>query len=690
MAFLSPAVLWALGALAVPILLHLFYFRRYRRVAFSDVRFLREVKAETQNRARLRNLVVLLLRLLAFASAVFAFAQPLLRADEDGARADVGLVALFVDNSFSMSAQSEEVSLLERARQRAREVIDAHGEAVEFQLLTNELAGAATRTLSRDDALAAVDEIVAAPESRDLATVAARIRPEADVAYLITDLQASQFDAADLERVAADTNRVVRAVVVPPVVARNVAIDSVAPLTPIQLIGEPTELLVTLTNYGEEDAESVRLSARAQGRVQPFGTRAVPAGTSRVDTVTLAALNPGAVDLVVSITDFPVEFDDDYRVSFEVREALRGLSIGDAVPNPFLSAAFPQGGSLVFDHVAAGAVSYGELREYDLVVLDDLERLSSGLARALGDYALDGGKVLVFPSAEAEQDTYRALTSLAGLPALGAFVEGDFSGGRLNEAAFEFREVFERLPRNLRLPAAQGRFALSGRGGEALLSFRDGEPFVVGGDLGAGRLYLSAVPLDGDISDLTRSGEGFVPMLYRMALAGRSARPASHVVGDARAVSFPLPDEVGEGALRLLGANTEFVPAQRRIGDELVLSFGESPRDAGFYRLVDDADSVIAHLAFNYDRAESPQRFTDPAVLADAGIAVYAGDRQGVVAAAVEQADVGRAWWPLLIAIALAALLAEAVVLRLWRPTGKANQRQSSPTHRRREAAPVA
>ena len=688
MAFLSPAVLWALGALAVPILLHLFYFRRYRRVDFSDVRFLREVNEETQNRARLRNLVVLLLRLTAFAAIVLAFAQPMLRS-ADARRDAIDLVAVFIDNSFSMSAQSAEVSLLERARQRAREVIEAHGETVEYQLLTNELSGASSRTLSRDDALAAIDEIVAAPESREVAAVAARIRPEADVAYLISDLQASQFDLASLERVAADTTRRMRAVVVPPVAARNVAIDTVAPLTPVQLIGEPTELLVTLTNYGAEDAEAVRLSARAQGRIQPFGTREVPAGTTLVDTVTLAALNPGPVDLLVSITDFPVEFDDEYRLSFEVRDALRGLSIGESSPNPFLAAAFPEGGSLVFDHVAARAVSYGELREYDLVVLDDLDRLSSGLARALGDYALDGGKVLVFPSARAEVDGYRALTSLAGVPTLGAFVEGDFLGGRLNDAAFEFREVFERLPRNVRLPTARGRFTLDGRGGEALLSFRDGEPLVVGGDLGAGRLYLSAVPLDDGVSDLTRSGEVFVPMLYRMALAGRSARPASHVVGDARAVSFPLPETIGEGALRLLGSGGEFVPAQRRIGDELVLSFGESPRDAGFYTLLDEADSAIAHLAFNYDRTESPQRFTDPDALAGAGIAVFDGDRQGVVAAAVERAGAGRAWWPLLIAVALAALLAEALVLRLWRPTRGAADRQSPSTRRHVAAATV-
>ena len=152
---------------------------------------------------------------------------------------------------------------------------------------------------------------------------------------------------------------------------------------------------------------------------------------------------------------------------------------------------------------------------------------------------------------------------------------------------------------------------------------------MVAGDLGAGRLYLSTVPLDPSASDLARSGEVFVPMLYRMALAGRAARPASYVIGSPGAAAFPLPADIGEEAIRLVGEASEFVPAQRRLGEELVVSFGEAPREAGFYRLVDGGDSTLSHVAFNYDRRESPQGFLPASEMESLGFVVYDGQPPG-------------------------------------------------------------
>jgi len=60
-----PDILWGLLALAIPIALHLLQLRRFKRVAFSNVSFLKDVKKETQNRHRLRNLAILAMRLLA-------------------------------------------------------------------------------------------------------------------------------------------------------------------------------------------------------------------------------------------------------------------------------------------------------------------------------------------------------------------------------------------------------------------------------------------------------------------------------------------------------------------------------------------------------------------------------------------------------------------------------------------------
>ncbi|MFI5136035.1 MAG: BatA domain-containing protein, partial [Chitinophagales bacterium] len=65
MSFLYPAFLFALGAIAIPIIIHLFNFRRYKTIYFSNTKFLREVKEKTDSRTQLKHLLVLLCRILA-------------------------------------------------------------------------------------------------------------------------------------------------------------------------------------------------------------------------------------------------------------------------------------------------------------------------------------------------------------------------------------------------------------------------------------------------------------------------------------------------------------------------------------------------------------------------------------------------------------------------------------------------
>ena len=76
MKLLYPEFLWALFALSIPIIIHLFNFRKFTKVYFSNIELLKEVKLETKSKSRLKHLLILLIRLLLVTFLVFAFAQP--------------------------------------------------------------------------------------------------------------------------------------------------------------------------------------------------------------------------------------------------------------------------------------------------------------------------------------------------------------------------------------------------------------------------------------------------------------------------------------------------------------------------------------------------------------------------------------------------------------------------------------
>ena len=80
MNFLYPAFLFGLFSLAVPVIIHLFNFRKYKKVYFTNVRFLKELKQESESKSKLKNYLILASRLLALTCLVLAFAQPFIPA----------------------------------------------------------------------------------------------------------------------------------------------------------------------------------------------------------------------------------------------------------------------------------------------------------------------------------------------------------------------------------------------------------------------------------------------------------------------------------------------------------------------------------------------------------------------------------------------------------------------------------
>ena len=87
MQFVNPGFLFGLFAIAIPVIIHLFNFRRFRKVYFTNVEFIQELKKETQKQSRLKHLLILLLRILAIVALVLAFARPYIPVKENVIRA---------------------------------------------------------------------------------------------------------------------------------------------------------------------------------------------------------------------------------------------------------------------------------------------------------------------------------------------------------------------------------------------------------------------------------------------------------------------------------------------------------------------------------------------------------------------------------------------------------------------------
>lgn len=676
MQFLYPSFLWALLALAIPIIIHLFYFRRFKKVYFTNVKFLKEVKEETSARRKVRNLLVLLSRLFAIAMLVFAFAQPFIPQDAEVQKGDKS-VSVFIDNSFSMNALSEDVPLIEKAKQRAREVVKAYSVEDRFQIMTNDFEGRHQRLVSKEDALALIDEVRTTPSVKEVSKTLTRQlqalntgKLENKTAYLISDFQKNITDFQNFS----DTTMEVNLIPLQSVQEKNISIDTAYFDSPVQMLNQTNTLVIKVRNYSDEVAENVRLSLRHDGQTKPVGTLSIPAQSSKTDTINITILRTGWHEAELTITDYPVQFDDTYYFSFKVAEEINTLVINETTGNKYLDAAFKGISYFKVTNQQSRSLDYAKFPTYQLIVMNGLINISSGLASELKQYVSNGGNLLVFPEVDANISSYNTFLNEFPANELVNLERTERNVSEVNMEEFIFKDVFENKSANLKLPVTKVNYKVTnfgGRGEERLLSYRDGSAFLSKYRKEQGNLYLCTAPLDEDQSNLVRNAEIFVPMLYKMAISTAKDTRIAYTIGKDEVIeSKNAFSGIGEMKYKLKGKAEEFIPVQRAIGSKVILGINNQISQAGFYNLYLDPTEKLDEFAFNFDRKESNLDYynaTDLAEVVGDKVQIIEGTTAVDITQLIGERSRGIVLWRWFIIAALIFLIIETLLLRFWK-----------------------
>ncbi len=671
MQFLHPSFLWALLALAIPVLIHLFYFRRFKRVYFTNVRFLKEIKEETSNRNKLKNLLVLLTRMLALACLVLAFAQPFLPTGAT-VKSGVSHVSVFVDNSFSMTASQNDIPLLDLAKEKARNIIQAYNDDDRFQVLTHDFEGRHQRFLSKEDAITYIDDIGITPSVQTMENILNRqyqlLQSGATnrISYVISDFQKSMVNFQFFQ----DTTMEINLLPLQSSVNKNLSVDSVWFDAPVPMANQNNRLIIRLRNGSTEDAEQVELSFRKDGQDKPIGIVDVPAASTAVDTVVVKDSKTGWQHAVVAINDYPVQFDDEYHISYFVPDTLHTLLIHENVSNRYLEALLRGLPAFSLTQQQAGQLQYQTFRQYDLILLNDLSTISSGLAGELAQYLRDGGKVLLFPAMNASlQDINRFLAN-CNAGQLGTAMKTKREVSLINTESFLFSEVYLPSRQNLKLPVTNLSFPLSSSATisqENLLTYRDGGACLAGFRVGEGQLFVFTAPLAAEFNDLSTNAEVFVPMVYKMAISRSHQTPLAYFIGNNMVVETNKPTKTGDFVYKVTNGTDEFIPALVPAGNLVMLDLGNQIRKAGIYDIL--LDNPVAKAAFNYNRLESDMTMLAEAELSSVNpsnpaIRVLSSALQANITGTINEKDRGIVLWKWFVIGALLFLAMETALIR--------------------------
>ena len=672
MQFLYPGFLWALLLLAIPIIIHLFYFRKFKKVYFTNVRFLKEVKQETSNRSRIKNLLVLLSRLLALAALVFAFAQPILTDKKEINNAPKA-VSIFLDNSFSMQALSSDVPLFDLAKDKVRDIVNAYRDSDQFQIITHDFEGRHQRFYSKENILSLIDEVEISPSVNLLSVAIDRLEQSLSTAdadkemYIVSDFQ-QNITEFNIDQ---DSSYQMHLIPLQAVQEKNVSIDSVWLAAPVPMLNQENPLVIKLSNYSDTDAEDVQLSLEYQGQVRPLGTKRLSPNTSVTDTVNFSILKPGWHEADIVITDYPISFDNRYKIALKVSEKVKILSINESGSNRYLKAAFKGLRFFEIENQTASRINYSDFIQQDLIILNEISNLSSGLISSIKDYVIGGGNLLVFPSKNISKESYNALLSSLGANTIISSESGAKQVGTINIEEFIFKDVYLGNQRNIKYPASTFNYTFSNfqsRKGEDLMKYRDGSAFMSKYRIGNGNAYICAAPLNELSNDLVRNAEVFIPMLYKMGISKAKKENIAYTIGKDYLIetdNIIRDDEI----IYTIKGKEEFIPAQFNVGSKIMLDVKDQVREAGFYQLSLD-DEEISKLAFNYNRLESDLKYYNPDILND-----KYGDKSDIISSAdadnlkeyISQAESGIPLWKWFIIGVLIFLGIETLLLRFWK-----------------------
>ncbi|MBX2973489.1 MAG: BatA and WFA domain-containing protein [Flavobacteriales bacterium] len=676
MSFIHPAFLWALTALAIPVLIHLFQLRRFKRIDFPNVRFLTEVSQQTRARKKVQHWLVLLARCLAISCLVLAFAQPYIAGGNGAVKAGQRAVSLYVDDSYSMDGRNAQGRLLDQARKGAQDAVMAYNATDRFQVLTGHFSGREQLLLGRDEALESIAQADVGPYSRALSKVLLRQREalatsdaRSKRAILFTDLQRANTDVGNWTN---DT--LVPTVIVPlsPAAPDNLSIDSAWFATPVRRAGQDEVLHVRIRNHGAQELVNVPLRLDIDGRQRAVASFSV-AGGAEVDT-TLRFLGDGPGDHwgVVSINDQPVVFDDRLYLAYRVSDRLRVLLVtgNDATADRAVTNVFGLDSAHTFTAQPYRALDLAALKEQDLVVLNALPDVPGGLSRALVDFVEAGGSIAVFPPTQGDPARYIEFFASMGAAPPTRMDTGMVKVDRIDLEEPFYRAIFQTMPRNVELPVVRERWSLRpAAGSDVLLRLQDGTPWLARSSKGEGSVYLCASPLAESASNLTRHSL-FATSLLRMAELSRPMGTLYHTIGDEARIALDGISTGTDEPPHLKGPNgIDLVPEVRRAPGRTDLLLHDQDLPDGPYFVTLGPDTVQA-VALNLARREGDLRaYTADelqAALTERGLTSYTVvDAIGNdLSLRLNELDQGRKLWKWFILFALLFLAAEVFLIR--------------------------
>ncbi len=654
MTFLNPSILFGLLAISIPILIHLLNLRKIRKVEFSTLMFLKEIQKSKMRRIRLKQILLLLLRIFTVVFLVLSFANPVYEGyagniDDD----ENSTVLIFLDDSFSMAARDNKGQYFSQAKEAVKKILESHSESdniyfipvskIEFK--NNKFFFDGIQEIK--DSLERVQLSYKPAGMNEILTYADQIlrdskSPNKEI-YIISDFQKINLNEENTDGrgfeglkknpvstfLIKEGNREVN----------NLSLDSFTVSSKIIERDKDIKIKIYLTNHTQFKVTNKTVNLYVDNELR--GEKAVdinPFDKTEVEFLFKSG-HHGNVNGVIELiqTEFQEDEilqDNKYYFSLYIPDRFNiGLIESSGKDFYFINLALQTASNILSDSIKRQSELFNissesnvneNIYRYNVVFISNKNSFTDTEAGILKDYISNGGGVFLFPGNNIDVNNYNnILLSKLGsfrIASLNTNIESnqnlkfdkvDFENPVLSEIFSSHKLSSTSDQYNIESPKINSYFELlPEESSNSIITLINNRPFLLESKLAKGKIIISSVSATDDMSDLPFKSI-FVPLIIRSVyyLSNNFEFQKEYIAGRSNLISLRAVNNINDIILPDKSVINPGIDLKSSAENYLFLPYEEFTSEVGIYA-IKDTTGLEFNFALNKNSAESSTLFS--------------------------------------------------------------------------------
>ena len=602
MRYQNPQFLYFLFVIAIPILIHLFNLKKYKTVYFSNVSFLKEIKSEKRKRNHLKQILILISRVLTISAIILVFSKPYSPLSEnEHARLNT---FIYIDNSFSMDDISRNGRLLDLAKEKSIKILENLDNNNNFWIITNDFTSTENISKNKEESKKYILNINNSSKNRKKSEIIDKIKSintNHSTLFLVSDFQKSSSNISKF----ISEDSLIKTVLVPleKDLNNNISIDSCY----FKNNSENNSILSALiTNHSNSKKEEivVKLEINKQHKTQQV-ISLLSKETKEID-LNFITENTSNIRGIISIEDHPISFDNKLFFSYQIENNIKVCQIYET-ENYNIKKLFSSEENIQYSSQNINQLDINTLKKQKLILINEVTDFSSGFISTIQSYIEEGGSVCIIPCNEMNSEAYNSFLSSinTNLFLNNSDIETKISELNLNHPIFNNVFSSKQLRDDIDLASVYNYYHLNNKTTvlkESIYKLENGDDFLNYYTNKKGEIYLFTSPLS-EGNNFSKHAL-FVTTLYNMALHSVKSDILYYTINKKSDIKLKNTNPQLENIYHLKAENIDIIADYLHKSNSAFLSTHNQIKNANHYELTQE-DQLLQFISFNYSREES-------------------------------------------------------------------------------------